>query len=533
MNAAPISLKTPTARLGRNLFGFALLAALFSMITWVGLLLSPPSPQPAYEQARIALIAAFTLLQAAAAGACVWAFRASEIALEQAAEYISFPLRAWPSAVGVLLALVIFNLALGPALRDVAPALTGPFRFLAAGWSFIVVLAAAVLHWERIYSLGRATLTLWASVGFLLTAAVIFAVLAAAVTALVERSGINDQLRGGFDYRELAFIDDGSAPSSAEFWREQSRTRVRWQPYVYWVVDTFEGQFINVAPNGLRQTYTPPNVPDDAPIVAFFGGSTAWGEGARDRYTIPSQLAELLNTAGTPTRVINYGQTGYVSMQDVITFQLLLAKGQAPNIAVFYGGFNDVLSAYDQKMAGLTLQESQRIADSETGRLLRTGRPVLQPLTVDLTSRDLSLAAVTSSATPDAIVTRYLANARLAARIGAAYDVKVLFVWQPSLAFKQNLVGGEKTAYAAMLERRPNFDEFYRAAHSAFVQQTTNADDLPSFLLLHDLFDGDERAIFYDIIHITELGNRTVAERIAADLAQRFSQELQADAPDS
>jgi hypothetical protein len=84
-----------------------------------------------------------------------------------------------------------------------------------------------------------------------------------------------------------------------------------------------------------------------------------------------------------------------------------------------------------------------------------------------------------------------------------------------------------------MLERRPQFDEFYRAAHEAFVQQTANRDDLPPFLLLHDLFNGDERAIFYDIIHITELGNRTVADHIAADLVQRFSQESQADAPDS
>ena len=533
MNAAPTLSETPTSRLGRSLFGFALLAALVSIVTWVGLLLSPPSPQPAYEQARIALIAAFTCLQLGMAAMCVWAFRAPEKALERAAERLSQPLRAWPAALGMLLTLVVFNLALGPALRDVAPAIVGPFRFLMAGWSFVLVLVAAVLHWERIHAVGQAALPLWAGIGLLLTGAVIFAALSTAVTALVERSGINDQLRGGFDYRELAFIDDGSAPSSAEFWREQSRTRVRWQPYVYWVVDKFEGQFINVAPDGLRQTYTPPNVPADAPTIAFFGGSTAWGEGARDRYTIPSQLAELLNAAGMPARVVNYGQTGYVSMQDLITFQLLLMSGQKPDVAVFYGGFNDVLSAYDQKMVGLTLQESQRVADSETGRLLRAGQPVLRPLGVDLVSHDLSLAAVVNSAAPDAVVSRYLANARLATQIGAAHGVQVLFVWQPSLAFKQNLVDSEKTAYAAMLERRPQFDEFYRAAHEAFVQQTANRDDLPPFLLLHDLFNGDERAIFYDIIHITELGNRTVADHIAADLVQRFSQESQADAPDS
>lgn len=110
--------------------------------------------------------------------------------------------------------------------------------------------------------------------------------------------------------------------------------------------------------------------------------------------------------------------------------------------------------------------------------------------------------------------------------------MRVLFVWQPGLAFKENLVGVEATAYADMLARRPRFDAFYRDAHAAFTVQLASAGDLPPFLILHDLFNGDERAIFYDIIHVNELGNRTIAERIAQAIAPQFPQVLQANVPD-
>lgn len=531
MSHSASSSGTPIARLARSLFGFALLAALFSGLAWVALLLSPPSPNAELEQARVAILIGFSLLQAGMVALCVAIFRASDERLHAVAGAISRLLQPWPLAIALLVGLLILNLALGPALRDVAPAIVGPFRFLLAGWSFVLALVAATLHWERLRAFGRASAPTWAGVGVLVTVGLGLALLTVVTTALVERSGINDRLRGGFDYRELDFIDDDSAPTSAAFWQEQSRTRVRWQPYVYWVVDEIQGQFVNVGRDGLRQTYTPPDLPPDAPVIAFFGGSTAWGEGARDRYTIPSQVAELLHASGTPARVVSYAQTGYVSTQDLVTLQMLIVNGQAPDIAVFYGGFNDVLSAYDQGVVGLTLQEGQRIADSEAGRLLRAGQPMLRPLSVDLTARDLSVVAP-EAATADAIIARYLANARLAAQIGAANGVRVLFVWQPGLAFKENLVGAEATAYADMLARRPRFDEFYRAAHAAFTNQATSAGDLPPFLILHDLFNGDERSIFYDIIHITELGNRTVAERIAAALAQQFPQELQATVPD-
>ena len=51
----------------------------------------------------------------------------------------------------------------------------------------------------------------------------------------------------------------------------------------------------------------------------MFGGSTMWGTGARDACTIPSLLARALQGRGMSLEIINFGETGYVRTQEVIT----------------------------------------------------------------------------------------------------------------------------------------------------------------------------------------------------------------------
>ena len=169
---------------------------------------------------------------------------------------------------------------------------------------------------------------------------------------MIDASGLHARLRGLLDYRPLAFIADGEAPPARAFWAEQSSTYVRWLPYSYWTVAPFEGNYINVDALGRRHT---PAFTDDpgAPQIFFFGGSTMWGAGARDTYTIPAQAAQMLADRDIPARALNYGQTGYVSWQDLLLFQAQLALGNIPRLAVFYHGFNDVYAAYLQGSPGL------------------------------------------------------------------------------------------------------------------------------------------------------------------------------------
>lgn len=506
-------LETPTERLARSLFGFGVLAALVGVVAWLGLLAAPVSPDAAYAQLRTIILVGFGLLVLLLIALTSWSLMAEDERLHAFAQPIARWLRSgWVAAILVIVALEL-NFVAVSALRDVAPAIVAPLRLALAGWSLVLLLVIGTVQWAAIQQWFQRTARTWAALGLTVIALAGLAVLFVLTTLLVQASGVNDRLRGQLDYRELVFIDDGQSPSSTAYFTELSQTRVRWEPYVYWVVAPFSGQYIHVRENGLRDTYQPETTGADAPVIGVFGGSTVWGEGARDRYTIPSQLATLLTEAGQPARVINYGQTGYVSTQDLLMFQAQLLQGQPLKTAIFYGGFNDVLSAYAQDATGLTLQEADRLSDSESGRLLRAGQPVLRPVTAKGQSEDYSLMAI-GDGSAESIVARYLANVRMIAALGAAYDVQVVFVWQPALAFKQNPVGGEVGAQQRMETERAGFATRYQQVDELLRAAVASDDTLPPFILLSDLFNGDERALFYDLIHITETGNLAVATHI-------------------
>ena len=59
---------------------------------------------------------------------------------------------------------------------------------------------------------------------------------------------------------------------------------------------------------------TPPEVPDDRPVVVFLGTSLTAGLGlARDEDTYVARVAELADSAGTPIRAVNAGVSGETS----------------------------------------------------------------------------------------------------------------------------------------------------------------------------------------------------------------------------
>jgi lysophospholipase L1-like esterase len=514
INDMPVR-ENPTQRLARSLFGFGLLACIIGVVAWLALLFSPLSPDANFAQLRVAIIVLFGVLVLTLIVFTIWTLRSETAQLEAVAQLITRIFRVWMITLIIGLILFEINIVLASALRDVAPSIIEPLRFVFAGWTVVIMMMMMTLQWDRLKKWFSATSGTWAQLGFAIVLLAVISGLFALTAAIVQRSGINNQLRGSLDYREITFIDDGEQPTSSEFWQEQSQTRVRWSPYTYWVVDQLQGQYIQVDANGLRATFDQ-NIPTDAPTLGVFGGSTVWGEGARDNYTIPSQIAKLLLANDTPYRVINYGQTGYVSTQDLLLFQMQLLNNNAPNIAIFYGGFNDILSAYSQNISGVTLQESQRLSDSEAGRLLRTGQPILRPITQNLNAYDLSLVTQGDSSA-QSIVTRYLANVQMIATLAKAYDVQVLFVWQPSIIYKNPLIEGEVGADQRMRTERAGFAELYGEVDQLLRAKLAQVNPY-NILLLSDLFKDDDRALFYDLVHITEEGNQSIAQAIVTVL---------------
>ena len=124
-------------------------------------------------------------------------------------------------------------------------------------------------------------------------------------------------------------------PAMAAYpWADEYLREVQTTPNSYWPFTEsrprdFQGKYVTID-GWARRSYVPADLPDDAPVIWMFGGSTTWGEGQRDEHTIASDIAKLSEEDGTPVRIVDYGQRGWTHFQEMILFEQLLAAGDAP-----------------------------------------------------------------------------------------------------------------------------------------------------------------------------------------------------------
>lgn len=130
-------------------------------------------------------------------------------------------------------------------------------------------------------------------------------------------------------------------PWADEYFREIQLTPSSYWPFTESRPRRFDAKYVHVD-DWSRRSYEPVNAPTDIPVVWMFGGSTAWGEGQRDEYTIASDIARIAERAGTPVRVVNFGQRGWTHFQEMILFEQLLASRPKPDLALFYDGANEI-----------------------------------------------------------------------------------------------------------------------------------------------------------------------------------------------
>lgn len=162
----------------------------------------------------------------------------------------------------------------------------------------------------------------------------------AAVVAFADAVNLTGSTRTVADPR-------ADLPAMAAYpWADEYLREVQTTPSSYWPFTesrprAFKGKYVTIE-GWSRRSYVPKGLPDEAPVVWMFGGSTTWGEGQRDEHTIASYLAKASEQAGTPIRIKNFGQRGWTHFQEMILFEQLLAAGDAPDLAIFYDGANEI-----------------------------------------------------------------------------------------------------------------------------------------------------------------------------------------------
>jgi hypothetical protein len=311
---------------------------------------------------------------------------------------------------------------------------------------------------------------------------------------------------------------------------------MRWEPFAYYRRAPFAGRYVNVDADGLRHTW---NMPAIRPVKIFvFGGSTAFGYGARDDYTIPSDLSKLLaETFPSRIQVANYGTASYVSTQEVITLIRELQRGNKPDIAVFYDGYNDTSSALQQQVAGNADNEFNRVAEFN---ILNQGRSrdlylevlkrsnlynLLEGIHAKLSGGGSESAGKLSvselwlrqldpqkqAALAADVVRVYQINHLAVEAIGDKMNFTPLFYWQPTPYTKDHLNDFEKTC-----SDLPVFAHFFDQVYAAIKSSPLAADH--SFHDISDVLDGHRRTLYIDYAHTTEYANAIIAHRMFRDV---------------
>ena len=314
-----------------------------------------------------------------------------------------------------------------------------------------------------------------------------------------------------------------------DYYKEFHQQHISWEPYVYWRYTPYKGHYINIDEKGLRRTWN--TGISRRKRIFVFGGSTVWGTGVRDDFTIPSFISRILSLEkGLNVEVINFGQSGYVTTQEIIALLRLLQNGQIPDLVIFYDGINDSFSAFQSREAGIPQNEFNRYAEFNSGRsiLLSARNLIVNSATLRgmkgfmnrlkrkrIIDESMSLSNNTSNFNKllyDKVVEVYQANIRYANQIAREFKFKTLFYWQPTVFTK----GDNKSSYENVQEltRFEVRDEFLRV--NKIIGKITHS----NFTDLSNIFKDYKEPLYVDEFHLGEKGNELIARCMVQDIVK-------------
>jgi lysophospholipase L1-like esterase len=328
------------------------------------------------------------------------------------------------------------------------------------------------------------------------------------------------------------------APWAVGYFEEDAQLRARWNPYTYWRMQPFNGRYIHVDEHGRRRTVQPGSEAR-GPKVFMFGGSTMWGTGARDSHTIPSQLAGALNERGISADIVNLGEIGYVSTQEVITLMMELRAGNVPDVVVFYDGINDVTSAIHSGVAGIPHNEYRRRAEFNLlsrhrsgdydrtflsrwinqSATVRVARAILYRLSPDDEETARTRVEKATAGLAGEVAHMYRKNIDMVRLLAKQHGFDTLFYLQPVIFRKETLTSYEQV----QLDAASVYHEFFDACYAAVTEQVSA---VQGFRDISSVLAKLQAPCFLDFMHIGEDANGLIAGEMAHDIAPLLSSRL-------
>jgi lysophospholipase L1-like esterase len=262
-----------------------------------------------------------------------------------------------------------------------------------------------------------------------------------------------------------------------------------------------DGIFINDV--GLRTAAPTAKSPGEW-RVAISGGSTVWGWRVLDADTIPENIQSLLPAAARNITVYNFGIEGATLEAELLTLKKF-REIYALDEVLFYTGSNDVLKEYWGATTGRKQFDNFIASGFELAKAGRRVNALLEGVNSSY------LAKFESEKLPGIAQDNPLRRGIVAAEdYCRSAELDCTFVFQPTLLTRKNHPEGEaKLARTyelllpgmAILTQRM-YQDAIAAAPEGRVYDLTG------------VFDRQPKQFFADHVHLSEDGNRVVAEAL-------------------
>ncbi len=370
----------------------------------------------------------------------------------------------------------------------------------------------------------RTTRDLWIGLGIALLA---FAVLEA---AFVGQRAIRAAWLGSDDAR--ASDRDGHPYAGQSWYKEfldaRARGREKFDPWrTYWAYP-IASRHLNVDSAGRRVTVHRGAISDTTRKVYLLGGSAMWGFTSRDSLAIPSLVAEGLDSAGIrDVQVVNLAQSGYVLAHEIATLTQQLAQDRKPAVAVFFDGINDIRTTqlyqepgrafFEPRFKHLYEVESQRgffgsfVTPGERSKLV--GR-LLQALGAD----PWKVPPQTPNVCPR-LGAYYRDMHQSAIGLGQAWGFDVLFVQQPMHATTRKALTPFEKSFMG-----PEWHVKYTRDCADAIDSALADKRGTTYVSYASMFDDAAESVFLDRFgHVTEVGNRRIADALVREIAARLN----------
>jgi hypothetical protein len=355
------------------------------------------------------------------------------------------------------------------------------------------------------------------------------------------------------DYADLDAYTRISSSDANKYLDEQEymgNIGFEYEPWVQFRHTEVHGAFLNTDSHGFRKSKEPQKREGTPLKVYVFGGSTTFGYGVPDDYTIPSYIQTIMEQRypDRPVLVRNFGQGYYYSSQEMFLLLTLIKDGDIPDCVVFIDGINDTPQLgqrCDEPLFTPTVRElwnskrgvSAQTANTQRGPsripMIRFANSLLEWMSPEKITQPSSDAASQGRRklhsdegfTPEEIrgmaeyvVARYSRNMDIVRTLCKENAIECLFVWQPHPGYKYDRSLHKKFPF------KGEVPTYLKMVYSQM--ETYKAED---YLFLGSLLEKATSKVYVDDVHYNETVNEAIAQQICDRL--KANKKVKTDKP--